>query len=172
MDALASLTRFEKLDELKRQINQKRIAHAKEELLNSNRDLGKTSHLFEEEKDKEKKKTLECKIREIKDKINTHELDKRMTEKYFKKYINISDFKNLYRSRKREIEVIKNFLPVCEAEIDGTKREVRMMKAKESLNVHQEDNIRRMENWVKRGEEAHSKLLEYIEEKRKRNFMV
>ena len=55
MDALASLTRFEKLDELERQINQKRITHAKEELLNSNRDLRKTSRLYEEEKDEEKK---------------------------------------------------------------------------------------------------------------------
>ena len=34
MDALASLTRFERLDELERQINQKRIAHAKKEPVN------------------------------------------------------------------------------------------------------------------------------------------
>ena len=34
MDAFASLTRFEKLNELERQINHKRIAHAKKELLN------------------------------------------------------------------------------------------------------------------------------------------
>ena len=56
MDALASLTRFEKLDELERQTNQKRKAHAKEELLNSNRDLRKQAGYLRKKKTKKKRK--------------------------------------------------------------------------------------------------------------------
>ena len=101
IDTLESLKRFEQLDELEKQINQKRIAYAREEMLKSTRELVRTNRLFGEEKDEEKKKTLEYKIREIREKIDTYEYDKQTTEKILKEYTSIMDFKNLYRSRKK-----------------------------------------------------------------------
>ena len=76
-----------------------------------------------------------------------------------------TNFKNLYRARKKEMEILKKYLPVCVAQIDDTKREIRRTEAKESLTIHDEERIPRWENWVKIAEKAHFKLLEYIEEK-------
>ena len=169
-DTIAEIEESEKMDELKKQRNLEILANTKKELSKLEEELYQTcelgkKELGKKEENEEEKHELSCKIRGIRIRISHKKFIKITTELSLKNNSIETNFKNLYRARKKEIESLKNYISVCEAKIDGTKREIRMTKAKESLNDHDEEHLSRMENWLKRGEEAHFKLLEYIEKK-------